>query len=44
MTPCPVHGAARLDQAGRCMPSCGHGWEIDPLAVVRGIAEQERAE
>jgi hypothetical protein len=42
-TPCPVHGSASLDQSGRCMPSCGFGWERDPLLMVRDAVLSDAA-
>jgi hypothetical protein len=37
-TPCPTHGLAHVDEAGRCLPSCGFGWDTDPLLIVRDEA------
>lgn len=34
LTPCPTHGTRSLDGSGRCLPSCGFGWEVEPLTLV----------
>ncbi len=41
--PCPDHGKAHFDASGRCLPSCGFGWERDPLLIVRDEALAEEA-
>lgn len=39
--PCPDHGRSHIDAAGRCLPSCGHGWDEDSLLAVRDEAVAE---
>lgn len=39
---CPDHGLACVDASGRCLPSCGFGWEVSPFATVHSHAERVR--